>query len=65
MAAGFEHDAKIIWIRDQVRALEAWREDIARSSVIDISKLTELEAHYAWLTRELARLEQTQTRRVV
>lgn len=47
----------IDWLKTQIRVLEAWRSDLASRPEIDISHLTDLEAHYQWLTAEVARLE--------
>ncbi|MEO0981309.1 MAG: hypothetical protein AAFX03_01505 [Pseudomonadota bacterium] len=47
------------WLRTQVRVLEAWREELAMRPDIDLDTAAKLERHYAWLTGEVARLEQS------
>jgi uncharacterized small protein (DUF1192 family) len=47
----------LCWLKQQVRVLEAWREELACRSEIDIATVTRLERHYAWLTSEIMRLE--------
>jgi hypothetical protein len=45
------------WLKQQVRVLEAWREELACRPEIEIAMVTRLERHYAWLTSEIMRLE--------
>ena len=45
------------WLRTQIRVLEAWREELAVRPEVDIQAVTRLEQHYAWLTSEVARLD--------
>ncbi len=53
------HDSEMIdWLRKQVRVLEAWREELACRPNIEISTVTRVERHYAWLTSEVCKLEQ-------
>tara|TARA_R110002051_G_scaffold141534_1_gene214619 strand:- start:744 stop:923 length:180 start_codon:yes stop_codon:yes gene_type:complete len=49
--------AMLCWLRQQVRVLEACREEIACRPEIEIAMVTRLERHYAWLTSEIMRLE--------
>lgn len=49
--------AMLCWLKQQVRVLEAWREELACRSEIDIATVTRLERHYAWLTEEISRLD--------
>ena len=49
--------AMICWLRQQVRVLEVWREELACRPEIEIAMVTRLERHYAWLTSEIMRLE--------
>jgi len=53
--------AMIGWLRHQVRVVEAWREELAMRSDIDIGVVTRLERHYAWLTSEMSRLDSGHT----
>lgn len=45
------------WLKRQVLVIEAWREDMAMKTEIDMDDVMRLERHYAWLTTEIARLE--------
>lgn len=45
------------WLKNQIRVLELWREELAMRADIDLSMVTRLERHYHWLTHELAELE--------
>lgn len=45
------------WLKNQVRVIEAWREEVACRPELDISMVQRVEAHYQWLTREIASLE--------
>jgi hypothetical protein len=49
--------AMVCWLRQQVRVLEVWREELACRPEIEIAMVTRLERHYAWLTSEIMRLE--------
>jgi uncharacterized small protein (DUF1192 family) len=49
--------AMVCWLRQQVRVLEAWREELACRPDIEIAMVKRLERHYAWLTSEIMRLE--------
>jgi hypothetical protein len=49
--------AMVCWLRQQVRVLEAWREELACRPEIEIAMVMRLERHYAWLTSEIMRLE--------
>ncbi len=45
------------WLHNQVRMLEAWRESLASQPDIDLAQVRRLEAHYQWLTGEIAQME--------
>lgn len=49
--------AMLSWLRTQVRILEAWREEVATRTDLDIPMIQRLEDHYQWLTAEVAYLE--------
>ncbi|WP_341197732.1 hypothetical protein [Hyphomonas chukchiensis] len=49
--------AMVCWLKQQVRVLEVWREELACRPEIEIAMVTRLERHYAWLTSEIMRLE--------
>ena len=49
--------AMIDWLKRQVQVVEAWREEIATRTEIDISEVERIERHYQWLTSEVSRLE--------
>ena len=55
--AGFGGFDMLSWLRSQVRILEHWREELARSPDIDLDAVVSVERHYQWLTEEVARLE--------
>jgi hypothetical protein len=57
MCIPMDDTAMLCWLKQQVRVLEAWREELACRSEIDIATVTRLERHYAWLTSEIMRLE--------
>ncbi|MEL7108845.1 MAG: hypothetical protein AAGJ68_12205 [Pseudomonadota bacterium] len=57
MCIPFDDTAMICWLKTQVRVLEAWREELATRPELDISAVRRLEKHYAWLTYEVARLD--------
>lgn len=57
MCIPFDDTAMICWLKTQVRVIEAWREELATRPELDISAVTRLEKHYAWLTSEVARLD--------
>ena len=45
------------WLRQQVRVVEAWRDELTRRPELDVATVQRLEQHYAWLTAEIYRLE--------
>lgn len=47
----------INWLRQQVRIVEAWREELASRPDVDLSAVTRVEQHYHWLCTEMYRLE--------
>ncbi|WP_206741422.1 hypothetical protein [Hyphomonas chukchiensis] len=49
--------AMVCWLKQQVRVIEVWREELACRPEIEIAMVTRLERHYAWLTSEIMRLE--------
>ena len=49
--------AMIDWLKKQVQVIEAWREEIATRTEIDIAEVERVERHYQWLTSEVNRLE--------
>ena len=57
MCMPIDDSAMLCWLKQQVRVLEAWREELACRSEIDIATVTRLERHYAWLTEEISRLD--------
>ena len=57
MCIPMDDTAMLCWLRQQVRVLEAWREELACRPEIEIAMVTRLERHYAWLTSEIMRLE--------
>jgi len=57
MCIPFDDTAMICWLKPQVRVIEAWREELATRPELDVSAVTRLEKHYAWLTSEVARLD--------
>ncbi|MEM9055655.1 MAG: hypothetical protein AAGB16_10055 [Pseudomonadota bacterium] len=57
MCVPLDDTAMICWLKTQVRVIEAWREELATRPELDIPAVTRLEQHYAWLTYEVARLE--------
>ncbi|MFT5774167.1 hypothetical protein [Hyphomonas sp.] len=57
MCIPMDDAAMLCWLRQQVRVLEAWREELACRPEIEIAMVTRLERHYAWLTSEIMRLE--------
>ena len=52
-----DDSAMLCWLKQQVRVLEAWREELACRPEIEISMVTRLERHYAWLSDEIYRLD--------
>lgn len=51
-------DATLLdWLKQQVRVMEGWREEMAMNPDLDIAAVQRLEAHYQWLTSEITRLE--------
>ena len=57
MCYHFQTPNMLIWLRHQVRVLEAWREDVATRPDLDLEMIMRLEQHYQWLTAEVANLE--------
>lgn len=57
MCLPLDDTAMICWLKTQLRVIEAWREELACRPEIDIQAVQRIEAHYAWLTYEVARLE--------
>jgi len=57
MCVPLDDTAMICWLKTQVRVVEAWREVLATRPELDISAITRLERHYAWLTYEVGRLD--------
>ena len=57
MCLPLDDTAMICWLKQQVRVLEAWREELAGRPEIDIAAVTRLERHYQWLTSEINRLD--------
>lgn len=62
MCLPIDDRALICWLHTQVRVLEAWRESLASQPDIDIDQLRRLEAHYQWMTGEIALLEDAEGR---
>jgi len=62
MCVPLDDTAMICWLKTQVRVVEAWREVLATRPELDISAITRLERHYAWLTYEAARLDDRSNR---
>ena len=62
MCIPLDDTAMICWLRTQVRIVEAWREELACRPDLDIESVMRLERHYAWLTSEVARLEDANPR---
>lgn len=56
-SAGFGGFDMLSWLKSQVRVVEHWREELARSPDIDLDAVVSVERHYQWLTEEVARLE--------
>ncbi|MFN3214538.1 MAG: hypothetical protein ACE37M_15645 [Henriciella sp.] len=50
------------WLKTQIRVIEAWREDVAARSDLDMDMITRLEHHYQWLTAEVLNLEALEAR---
>ena len=57
MCLPMDDTAMLCWLKQQVRVLEAWREALACRSEIEVTTVTRLERHYAWLTSEVSRLD--------
>jgi hypothetical protein len=57
MCYHFQTPNMLIWLRHQVRVLEAWREDVATRPDLDLEMIMRLEQHYQWLTAEIGNLE--------
>ena len=57
MCMPIDDSAMLCWLKQQVRVLEAWREELACRSEIEVAMVTRLERHYAWLTEEISRLD--------
>ena len=64
MCLHFQNTAMLDWLRTQIRVLEAWREDVATRSELDIDMISRLEQHYQWLTAEVANLESLAHQRI-
>ncbi|MEO1304984.1 MAG: hypothetical protein AAFV37_08410 [Pseudomonadota bacterium] len=62
MCLPMDDTAMICWLRTQVRVIEAWREELATRPDLDIRSVMRLEKHYAWLTSEIAWLEDPTSR---
>ena len=62
MCIPLDDSAMVCWLKTQVRVIEAWREELACRAELDISAVLRLEEHYAWLTAEVARLEDPSSR---
>ena len=57
MCLQFQNAAMLDWLKTQIRVIEAWREDVATRSDLDMDMITRLERHYQWLTAEVLNLE--------
>ncbi|MEM7329196.1 MAG: hypothetical protein AAF437_10680 [Pseudomonadota bacterium] len=57
MCVPLDDTAMICWLKTQVRVIEAWREELAMRTELDVPALTRLETHYQWLSSEVSRLE--------
>lgn len=57
MCLQFQNAAMLDWLKTQIRVIEAWREDVAARSDLDMDMITRLEQHYQWLTAEVLNLE--------
>lgn len=57
MCYHFQNADMLTWLKSQVRVLEAWREDLASRTHLDLEMVRRLEHHYQWLTREIMDLE--------
>lgn len=57
MCLQFQNAAMLDWLKTQVRVIEAWREDVATRSDLDLDMISRLEQHYQWLTAEVLNLE--------
>lgn len=62
MCLPMDDAAMICWLKTQVRIIEAWREELATRPDLDIRSVMRLEKHYAWLTSEIAWLEDPTSR---
>ncbi|MEM9180525.1 MAG: hypothetical protein AAGA89_12465 [Pseudomonadota bacterium] len=62
MCLPLDDTAMICWLKTQVRVIEAWREELASRPEIDIAVVTRLETHYQWLSSEVTRLENPNSR---
>lgn len=49
------------WLTQQIRLVEAWREELALSPQIDISTIERVERHYHWLCDQLRLAEASET----
>ena len=65
MCLQFQNAAMLDWLKTQVRVIEAWREDVATRSDLDMDMITRLECHYQWLTAEVLNLEALAERSMV
>ncbi|KCZ88288.1 hypothetical protein [Hyphomonas johnsonii] len=57
MCLPLDDTAMLCWLKQQVRVIEVWREELACRPEIEIAMVTRLERHYAWLTSEIMRLD--------
>lgn len=64
MCIPFDDTAMVCWLKTQVRVVEVWREELASRPDIDIEAVHRIETHYAWLTYEVARLDDEPTLKV-
>jgi hypothetical protein len=57
MCLPLDDTAMLCWLKQQVRVIEVWREELSCRPEIEIAMVTRLERHYAWLTSEIMRLD--------
>lgn len=62
MCVPLDDSAMVCWLKTQVRVIEAWREELAMRTELDVPALTRLEKHYQWLSAEVARLDTPSSR---
>ncbi|MEO0449170.1 MAG: hypothetical protein AAFZ74_02485 [Pseudomonadota bacterium] len=63
MCYQFQNADMLIWLKNQVRVLEAWREDLASRAHLDLEMVRRLEHHYQWITKEIMDLERLEEQR--